>query len=413
MENNKKRKILILFVVVLLTLAVGFFCYVGFFKKSETKKKLNIKITQLYSSDYDLKFLCNKYFAGLYDGKLYKIINNEGKEIFNDIEGIAYDYSFELENETFLFFRTNNDLLDVKWFDGTEFADVVSEEEVVSYLPIVFDEKIMVGFVINYNNGDSYYYSVSDFNTKKKIEYKIVCDYLEDNVCYSNKKDYFIVRDNEKYGVIDANGDYVIDPMYYHIKSGLSNQYIAQNKKEKYGIVDINNKVKFNFNYENIFCIDNKYYVVGKNKKFIIYNSSIKRENSNKINYRNNIDYDRSNVIFDYYKNSFALYDRRYKEYSKIFIYDMEDDIKVNKEYDILTISDKNNHYYYDIYGNKYDENIVLVRENYIGVLDDEDELIFRVLDLDKEELASISGHKIEVLDDCLIVDKGIYIISD
>lgn len=107
-ENEKSKKTLVI-VVLLLLLSVLIFA--GYSLSISKKKSTNIdlKINQIYSSDYELSCIDNSFFIGSYEpNKIDVIIDNNGNEIYKGEQNIYYDGIKKLKDERYLIYDNNN-----------------------------------------------------------------------------------------------------------------------------------------------------------------------------------------------------------------------------------------------------------------------------------------------------------------
>ena len=66
MAEERNKKTLVIIILSLLFFVFGIIGY-GISYANRNSKNINLKINQIYSSDYELSCLDNKYFIGTYD----------------------------------------------------------------------------------------------------------------------------------------------------------------------------------------------------------------------------------------------------------------------------------------------------------------------------------------------------------
>ena len=130
-------------------------------------------------------------------------------------------------------------------------------------------------FVILSNNEKEYLYNYRD---KKVVSDK----YL--TYSFASSDNYYIVSDESKmYGIIDGEGNVVVDVSYEYI-SDYYDGYIAFTANEKYGIFNKEKKIDIDPVYENVLLIDDKNFVYTKDGEYFIASYETK-ESDNPYNY--------------------------------------------------------------------------------------------------------------------------------
>lgn len=124
-----------------------------------------------------------------------------------------------------------------------------------------------------------------EVNGKKKLvntsnleiinsNYEVVGDSVSYNyrgreILHSNSSSYIIAKTNNKYGLIDFNGNMKLDFVFNDLITVSENDLIAK-KGNKYGIIDVNNNVKIDFKYDFIDVVGDYYIIVVANKFGVI-----------------------------------------------------------------------------------------------------------------------------------------------
>lgn len=87
-----------------------------------------------------------------------------------------------------------------------------------------------------------------------KVDGNVLLEPKYDEILYQYEFQNFIVKSNDKYGIIDSNGQIKI-PIIYNsldILDRKSELYIVKNERNKYGVVDKNGNVKINIENDEI-----------------------------------------------------------------------------------------------------------------------------------------------------------------
>ena len=194
------------------------------------------------------------------------IINNSNKEYYLTYENNKITYE-EIHN---LSIKSNygvytNEKTNKKYFINNSNKTISDEYDDI--IEVTFDNE-KYNYLILINNN---IYSLLNLETDEII-------YLDNNIIYidelykynletkcyeiiSNK--YLKVYNGEKYGIIDYNGNYILEMIYDNIVIDGNNFIVRDNNK--YSLVDYNNKVLFS-NYDEVIKY-NDYYIV-KNDKY-------------------------------------------------------------------------------------------------------------------------------------------------
>ena len=280
--ENQKNKILLISTIIVLLLSVGaIFIYLGLDSKNKEKK---LKIEQLYISDYDLYFLGDNYFYGTYNNKIGVIIDNKGKEIYKNNNGITYDNIYELQNGNFLIYNNIDNELHTYIFDGTKIDSYYNIKEVSNIIPILYtkdDKQYLISFAEQKDN-NLYLYNLD--NKGIIVLQDTILTNIKDGY-KTNNPNSIIIKKNNKYGVVDLEGNILIEEKYPYLESDSNGNYIAKNEKNNYGIINKNNETILKFNYKLITESNSYYLVVNTNNKLSLYDKNITDLLNFKMNY--------------------------------------------------------------------------------------------------------------------------------
>ena len=462
--ENQKNKILLISTIIVLLLSVGaIFIYLGLDSKNKEKK---LKIEQLYISDYDLYFLGDNYFYGTYNNKIGVIIDNKGKEIYKNNNGITYDNIYELQNGNFLIYNNIDNELHTYIFDGTKIDSYYNIKEVSNIIPILYtkdDKQYLISFAEQKDN-NLYLYNLD--NKGIIVLQDTILTNIKDGY-KTNNSNSIIIKKNNKYGVVDLEGNILIEEKYPYLESDSNGNYIAKNEKNNYGIINKNNETILKFNYKLITESNSYYLVVNTNNKLSLYDKNITDLLNFKMNYN-----DTESLSYKLYKidnnliiiNNVNEKNNKYKYHNLYYIKDNKIEKTItqygfNKNELIYTISDKNIVTFYDYKMNEidnleldpkieitniekinnkikrltyiedekektkyYNEDNEEVEESYgTKILETSTYLVYRndkekedltIYDLDGNKITDVNGDKIRIKNNYLIIDKGIYKIE-
>ena len=372
MENEKKKlyfRITITIMLSLIVLMLIIFILVKIFKKEENniinenkipqiKEKYtstNLKIVKKYN---DYVFLNdktnqieltsdNKIILGEY-GKLYDEAINESNEIkktfcnnykINNDNG-SYTYeSNGNKSDTFnmitLLYTDDecNYLLlqdkDKYYILNTTNEEINEIDEEINYFE---EEKINNNnYIIGINQNNKYVLTDYKGNIKQNFTY----DYIE---LY---KDKYIIKKDNKYGIIDINKNEIQEIKYNNIK--YINNYLLLIEKEKINIY-YKDKLVTNINYKNI-DIENGYILNESND--ILYLSIIS-EDEPKTYVINN------KKIINTIKGNISAIKNEENKIEYLYRNDNKDNVS------FITFYDENANVYYDLYLDKYYEQVYI-----------------------------------------------------
>lgn len=306
MAEERNRKTLIIIVLGLLFFVLGIAGY-GLSYSSKNNSDINLKINQIYSSDYKLSCLDNKYFIGTYDiNRIDVIVDENGNEIYKGNENIYYDGIYKLKDERYLIYDNNNGNLITYIFDGTNITKYYEIKDVTYVKPIVYtgiDKEYILGFASMIDN-NLYLYGLDNSGIIVLNDTTIVADLETKDTYYIYSDKYLVVKNNKELsGVITLDGNVVIDYKYKDIINNGNDTFIALNKKKMYGIIDKNNNVIVKFKYKVIDKFEPYYVFVNEDNKMALYDNNYEKITKYEMNYNTLVEYGLRNEY-----NSINLY---------------------------------------------------------------------------------------------------------
>ena len=286
--------------VLFVMLTMGLYAFI---KNKQTTNIDNIEIPQIkenYTSTTLEKYL--EYNSKIkYINNRFQIENNNEKYyIYYDNNTISYEKVNELKlnkdytiqtnektNQQYIINNKNNTISDMYdsiteiTFDNKTFSYLLLANDTNNYIMNLETEEIIeLDEEINYI-ADPYDY----IDNKKIIRNKNYLITVNDN-CYGVinyngetildlKYDYiriidngFIIKENNKYGIINSNNEYILEPIYQDIIE-YQDKY-AVKKDNKYAIIDNNKELIINFEIEYVEKLDD-YLLLIKNNKLGIF----------------------------------------------------------------------------------------------------------------------------------------------
>lgn len=308
MENEKRNRYIVIFVVLLLLIVViAFAIYAIVNSKKDNDKLVNVTIKQIYSSDYTLNNIDNSYFIGAYGDKTIDvIINSEGHEVFKGLGDFKYDAIYKMKDERYLIYSNIDNKFITYIFDGTDIKKFYEIDDVSYIKPIIYkgiDNSYIIGFASMVED-DLYLYNLTSSGILVINDSSLVGDYNDNGIYYTYNENYLIVKNNDNLmGVININGETVIDYKYNNIVNTYDESFIAVNTKGKYGILDKNNEILIKFKYKAIDYYRDYYLLVNTSNKMALYSKDYKKITGFDMNYDSLLEYD---LRSDY--NSINLY---------------------------------------------------------------------------------------------------------
>lgn len=467
MNNEKKNQIILISVIVSLMIVV----IVGaifLFLNGKDEKLLNVKINQIYNSDYDLHILDNNNYFGTYDNKINVFIDDHGKEIIKTDDLIAYDGFYKMQDGKYLFYNNVDNKLNTYVFDGLTFKLYFSIED-VSYVKPIINNGYIIGFT-SFVDEKLYLYNLENDGINVLNDTTLLADKFSENVFYTNSKINLVIKNKDgKYCAVNIKGEYVIECIYNDLISLDNDTFIVKDDKDKYGIINKDGEELVEFKYDGIIPYSDYYVMIKGNKMALFdyeynnltgfvmnYNSllgfnyrgdlSIKIYNSlDDIIIVNNSDEDRfkreyqyhnayvvknnkvvktiDQIGFDFSEKLIYSFDEKYniKIYDKSFEvvneFELDDVYKIEdlKYYNFETIKieyvndkDKKFSEIYSLDGKRVKKTNEEIFSNnlYYGIYKDGK---LEVLDYKNNVLAAVDGNLIDVNLDCIIMDKILY----
>ena len=292
-EEARNRKILTIIVVLMLIILIILFVLISLKKTNNENKKIILE--QLYVSENSLK-LYDKYYYGIKDNTIYSIIDREGKELYLSDVGINYNSLDKLKDETYLISLYKDNIFTSYLFDGKNIKEYLNLDNITDIKKIInIEDNTLIALYIK-KDDKTYLYS-SNLKYIEIPDIEIISLQDKEDI-YINTYNNLIVKKDNKEGIIDLEGNILVDYIYDDIKY-TSNGYIVKNKN-KYGILDNNYKTIFKTN--NKYIYGNKYGYLVYNKKLDIYDKDLKKIISN---YKYNIDED---ILIDFNKVDYNYY---------------------------------------------------------------------------------------------------------
>ena len=483
MENEKKNRYIVIIVVCALLLIVFLFAIYAFLKiRNNDEKLLNVKINQLYSSDYNLNNVDNTYFIGTYDNNTIDvIIDNLGHEVYKSIDEFKYDSMYKMKDGKYLIYSNNNNKLVTYTFDGKEVNKFYEIDGVSLVKPILYkgiNDSYIIGFASMVDD-DLYLYNLNNSGILVINDSSLVGDFNDNGIYFTYNENYLVVKNNDNLmGVVDILGNVVIDYKYYNIINTYDDSFIAVNDKSKYGIIDKNDKVLISFKYSVIDYYNDYYLIVDTKNKMALYSNKYEKITDFDMNYdsliefdlrssfnsinlyrvdgkvvvvnnyleaKNGIEYDKhtlyiidgNNIVkkinqvgFDF-NDVLYTYDDEYNvsiydnQFNVLFEFKLDNVKKIDKIFyasrDVICVSFINNKE--EIEKKYFDSNwkevpfglgeLVIKNTYYYGYLkENKDGQVLTLYDLDGNYLDDISGNKINIYGDYIIIDNSIYQIK-
>lgn len=296
MEKEKINKMFVIIVImVLLIFVVVFIVSTLLSSKEDNVDKLQVKFNQIYSSDYELRAIDDKYFIGSYEKNIINvIIDNNGQEIYKGNENIYYENIYKTKNDEYIIYNNIDNKLNVYLFDGEKMETLYNLDNVSYIKPVIYkgiDQEYIVCFV-SVVNDDLYIYSLDNIGIKIIDDVSLMGDQINDNFYYIYNDECLVVKNKEeKMGVIDLFGEVVIDYKYDNILNTYNNSFIVLDDS-KYGIIDEHGEKLLKSSYKAIYDFGNYYIVVNTKNKMALYNEEYDNLTGFKMDYDSLIPFD-------------------------------------------------------------------------------------------------------------------------
>ena len=296
MEKEKINQMFVIIVIMVLLIFVVVFIVSTLLSSKEDKvDKLQVKFNQIYSSDYELRTIDDKYFIGSYEKNIINvIIDNNGQEIYKGNENIYYENIYKTKNDEYIIYNNIDNKLNVYLFDGEKMETLYNLDNVSYIKPVIYkgiDQEYIVCFV-SVVNDDLYIYSLDNIGMKIIDDVSLMGDQINDNFYYIYNDEYLVVKNKEeKMGVIDLFGEVVIDYKYDNILNTYNNSFIVLDDS-KYGIIDEHGEKLLKSSYKAIYDFGNYYIVVNTKNKMALYNEEYDNLTGFKMDYDSLIPFD-------------------------------------------------------------------------------------------------------------------------
>lgn len=296
MEKEKINQMFVIIVIMVLLIFVVVFIVSTLLSSKEDKvDKLQVKFNQIYSSDYELRAIDDKYFIGSYEKNIINvIIDNNGQEIYKGNENIYYENIYKTKNDEYIIYNNIDNKLNVYLFDGEKMETLYNLDNVSYIKPVIYkgiDQEYIVCFV-SVVNDDLYIYSLDNIGMKIIDDVSLMGDQINDNFYYIYNDEYLVVKNKEeKMGVIDLFGEVVIDYKYDNILNTYNNSFIVLDDS-KYGIIDEHGEKLLKSSYKAIYDFGNYYIVVNTKNKMALYNEEYDNLTGFKMDYDSLIPFD-------------------------------------------------------------------------------------------------------------------------
>ena len=293
-KEKKNQYIIISIIVILLILVIIASILFALRKKEEKQDLLDVKINQIYSSDYTLKGI-DKYVMGYYEAnKLNVIIDSQGQEIYKDKE-IDFDNIYSSKDGNYIIYNNKDNNLNVYLFDNKTIKLLFQVVNVDNIKPIIYKnsyQEYIVGFA-TIKNDETTIYNVTNNNPVILKDIILVPDKVDDSNYYVNSDSYLVVRNNDGLtGVIDYSGKVIIDYEYKNIVNTYNNSFVVEDKNNNYGIISRNKETLIDIKYKVIDIYENYYLVVNNKNKMALYDKDYNQIVGFKMDYDSLIEYD-------------------------------------------------------------------------------------------------------------------------
>ena len=261
--------------VLFVILVMGLYAFISNKEKQNIDNTSIPQIKENYTSTTLEKYL--EYNSNInYVNNKFQIENdNEKYYIYYDNNAISYEKVNELKinknytiqtnektNQQYIINNINNTISNM--YDSI--TEITFDNKTYSYLLLSIDEK---NEIMNLQTDEI-------IELDEKIIYIVDPYEYKDNRKYIKNDKYLITANNGKYGIIDYNGNIILDLKYDYIKI-IDNGFIIK-ENNKFGIINENKEYILKpeyqeiFDYKNNFVIkkDNKYAIINDKKETII-----------------------------------------------------------------------------------------------------------------------------------------------
>lgn len=397
MEKEKINQMFVIIVIMVLLIFVVVFIVSTLLSSKEDKvDKLQVKFNQIYSSDYELRTIDDKYFIGSYEKNIINvIIDNNGQEIYKGNENIYYENIYKTKNDEYIIYNNIDNKLNVYLFDGEKMETLYNLDNVSYIKPVIYkgiDQEYIVCFV-SVVNDDLYIYSLDNIGMKIIDDVSLMGDQINDNFYYIYNDEYLVVKNKEeKMGVIDLFGEVVIDYKYDNILNTYNNSFIVLDDS-KYGIIDEHGEKLLKSSYKAIYDFGNYYIVVNTKNKMALYNEEYDNLTGFKMDYDSLIPFDLRGSV-----RSVMLY----KVNGKIVV--------VNNYLEDVNKTEYDKHDFYIINGEDIQKEIEQIGfgcENVVYTYDDDYKI--KIYDNYFETILEYKLNNVSKVEDILLVGNNLY----
>lgn len=397
MEKEKINQMFVIIVIMVLLIFVVVFIVSTLLSSKEDKvDKLQVKFNQIYSSDYELRTIDDKYFIGSYEKNIINvIIDNNGQEIYKGNENIYYENIYKTKNDEYIIYNNIDNKLNVYLFDGEKMETLYNLDNVSYIKPVIYkgiDQEYIVCFV-SVVNDDLYIYSLDNIGMKIIDDVSLMGDQINDSFYYIYNDEYLVVKNKEeKMGVIDLFGEVVIDYKYDNILNTYNNSFIVLDDS-KYGIIDEHGEKLLKSSYKAIYDFGNYYIVVNTNNKMALYNEEYDNLTGFKMDYDSLIPFDLRGSV-----RSVMLY----KVNGKIVV--------VNNYLEDVNKTEYDKHDFYIINGEDIQKEIEQIGfgcENVVYTYDDDYKI--KIYDNYFETILEYKLNNVSKVEDILLVGNNLY----
>ena len=397
MEKEKINQMFVIIVImVLLIFVVVFVVSTLLSSKEDNVDKLQVKFNQIYSSDYELRAIDDKYFIGSYEKNIINvIIDNNGQEIYKGNENIYYENIYKTKNDEYIIYNNIDNKLNVYLFDGEKMETLYNLDNVSYIKPVIYkgiDQEYIVCFV-SVVNDDLYIYSLDNIGMKIIDDVSLMGDQINDSFYYIYNDEYLVVKNKEeKMGVIDLFGEVVIDYKYDNILNTYNNSFIVLDDS-KYGIIDEHGEKLLKSSYKAIYDFGNYYIVVNTKNKMALYNEEYDNLTGFKMDYDSLIPFDLRGSV-----RSVMLY----KVNGKIVV--------VNNYLEDVNKTEYDKHDFYIINGEDIQKEIEQIGfgcENVVYTYDDDYKI--KIYDNYFETILEYKLNNVSKVEDILLVGNNLY----
>lgn len=397
MEKEKINQMFVIIVIMVLLIFVVVFIVSTLLSSKEDKvDKLQVKFNQIYSSDYELRAIDDKYFIGSYEKNIINvIIDNNGQEIYKGNENIYYENIYKTKNDEYIIYNNIDNKLNVYLFDGEKMETLYNLDNVSYIKPVIYkgiDQEYIVCFV-SVVNDDLYIYSLDNIGMKIIDDVSLMGDQINDSFYYIYNDEYLVVKNKEeKMGVIDLFGEVVIDYKYDNILNTYNNSFIVLDDS-KYGIIDEHGEKLLKSSYKAIYDFGNYYIVVNTKNKMALYNEEYDNLTGFKMDYDSLIPFDLRGSV-----RSVMLY----KVNGKIVV--------VNNYLEDVNKTEYDKHDFYIINGEDIQKEIEQIGfgcENVVYTYDDDYKI--KIYDNYFETILEYKLNNVSKVEDILLVGNNLY----